>query len=321
MERNIVMKKIILLLITVILILGLSIRSFAIDELNNDDNTNTQTENTNENPNNNENENNNEEINNPENNNQEINNTETEQVSLPEENNNSTQQNIQQPSTQTEVKSRNTDLKSLSLDVEGITPEFSKDNLEYYLIVDLSIEKIKIDAVPEDLKSTVTVRGNSNLEEGENTIDIIVKAESGDTKTYKIHVTRTKDLRFSDASLKSLSVKGFNFYPSFKPNIYNYNLLINEKIDKLDILAETEVEEASFEITGNENLAEGDNLIKIVVTAQNGEAKREYKINAYISSKTVKTQQMNKKQAYVLIAILGLAIIVTGAFVIKQRNK
>lgn len=318
MERNIVMKKIILLLITVILLLGLSIRSFAIDELNNDDNTNTQTENTNENPNNNENENNNnEEINNQETNNQEINNTET--GNQPEENNNS-QQNVEQPTTQIDIKSKNTNLKSISLDVEGLNPEFSKDILEYYLIVDLSIEKIKVDAIPEDLKSTVTIRGNSNLEEGENTVDIIVKAENGDTKTYKIYVTRTEDLRFSNASLKSLSVKGFNFYPSFKPNIYNYNLLINEKIDKLDILAETEVEEASFEITGNENLTEGDNLIKIIVTAQNGEAKREYKINAYISSKTVKVQQANTEQAYVLIAILGLAIIVTGVVIIKQRN-
>ena len=314
------MKKIILLLTAIMLLLGLSIKSFAIDELNNEDNTNTQTENTNENLNNNENEDSNEEINKPENNNQEINNTETEQENQPGENNNNSQQNVRQTTTQTEVKSNNANLKSISLDVEGITPEFSKDNLEYYLIVDLSIENIKVDAIPEDSKSTVTVRGNSNLEEGENTIDIIVKAENGDTKAYKIHVTRTEDLRFSDASLKSLSVKGFDFYPSFKSNIYNYNLLINEKIDKLDILAETEVEEASFEITGNENLAEGDNLIKIVVTAQNGEATREYKINAYISSKTVKTQQMNTKQAYVLIAILGLAIIVTGAVVIKQRN-
>lgn len=347
MKNNIIRKKSIILLIIVMLILALTIKTYATDELNNNENANTNTEtenqaenqnenqsqNQNENPTNNENENN-------ENNNEEPtpppspidnsnkntnsnnnNNTQTEQVNKQEQNNNQQQNNEPLPIIETEEeKSSNTYLRSITVDAEGLTPEFQRDILEYYLIVDLNIEEIEINAVPEDTKSTVIVRGNKDLIEGENTVDIIVRAENGTSKTYKIYVTRTKDLVYSNANLKSLSIKNFDYYPEFKPTIYNYNLLLNEKIDKLEILAETEVEEATFEITGNENLVEGDNLIKVIVTAQNGETKREYKINVFISTINVEPQKMNTKQAYILIAFIGIAIITIGALAIKYRK-
>ena len=337
MKSNIIRKRSIILLIIVILILALTIKTYATDELNNNENTNTETENQNENPNenpaNNENENNennnqeptpppvdnNNENNNNSNNNG--NNTQTEQEHKQEVNNNQQQNNEPLPIIETtEEKSSNTYLRSITVDAEGLTPEFQKDILEYYLIIDISVEEIEVNAVPEDTKSTVIVRGNKDLIEGENTVDIIVRAENGTSRTYKIYVTRTKDFIYSNANLKSLTIKNFDLYPGFKSTIYNYNLLINEKIDKLEITAETEIEDATFEIAGNENLVEGDNLIKVIVTAQNGETKREYKINVFISTINVEPKKMNTKQAYVLIAFIGIAIIATGVIMIKQKR-
>lgn len=219
-----------------------------------------------------------------------------------------------------ETKSDNANLGSLFLDVEGLSPEFDKSIIDYYLIVDLSIENINVEAYPEDENAIVlSIEGNSNLQEGENTITITVRAEAGNTKTYTINVTKTSDIEMANANLKNLSVKGFSFYPSFKSNIYQYNLNINEKISQLEILPETEVEGATYEIIGNENLVEGDNLIKIIVTAKDGEAKREYKLNVFMSSKNVQVKSMDKTPAIVILIVLGISIV--GVSVVLSKRK
>ncbi len=215
--------------------------------------------------------------------------------------------------------SNNTNLRELILDIEGLAPEFDKDITDYYLVVDLIVETINIEAYPEDDNSIVYIDGNADLQEGENTITITVKAESGDTKIYTINVTKTDDVDKVNANLKSLLVKGFNFYPSFKNNIYNYNLTISEKISQLEIIVEPEIEDATYEIIGNKNLIEGDNLIKIIVTSRDGTAKREYKLNVFISSKNVTLQDMENTPAIVLLSILGVAIIGTTIAIAKKK--
>ena len=235
---------------------------------------------------------------------------EPEQTYTPPENNN----NVAQP------RSNNANLISLVLDVEGLSPEFNKDVIEYYLVVGLETEEIKVDAIAEDAKATVAISGNKNLEEGENKLQIVVKAEDGTTKVYTIMVIRSNEAEEMNANLESLEVTGYSFYPDFKRNIYNYNLTINEEITKLEINAKTEIEGATFEIEGNENLQEGENLIKIIVTAKDGTTKREYKINTFISTKKAELFQINKNQAYILIGVLGVAILVTGILVVKNKN-
>ena len=234
--------------------------------------------------------------------------------------NNSSNRNTGNNTNNEQTKSDNANLQSLTLDVEGLSPAFNKNTIEYYLVVSLEVEEIKIDAVPEDNKSTVTVSGNKNLIEGENKVQIAVKAENGNTKVYTIMVIRSNETEEMNANLESLSIIGFDFYPGFKRNIYNYNLTINKKVDKLEINAKTEIEEATFVIEGNENLEEGENIIKVIVTARDGETVKEYRINAFISSKTAEPFKMNTKQAYVLIGALGVAIVVTAVFVFKKKK-
>ena len=187
------------------------------------------------------------------------------------------------------------------------------------MVIATSVNEIKVTAVPEDENSKVVISGNTGLKEGENTITINVVSDSGNTKTYSIHVTKTDDTEITNANLKSLSIKGFNFYPSFKPNIYNYNLIINESISKLEINVETENEQATYEIIGNENLTEGENLIKIIVKAPNDITTKEYKLNAYISSKVVEGIQNNKKEGSILIGILSVAILITTIILLSKK--
>lgn len=329
-------RKISLIILSIAIIVSMSIKSLAIDDNDiSNDNADNNLENNVDNGEDNSADDNQNNTGSEEENPEEKPDNKPEKPSTPENNNNpSDEKNTEvQPPKQNkpnnnpsrneeddETKSDNTNLKSLKVDVEGLSPEFDKNITEYYLIVDLTIEEVNVEAVPEDEKSKITITGNSDLQEGENTVKILVKAENGNTKTYTINITKTNDLEKVNATLKSLSVKGFNFYPSFKTNIYNYNLTVNEKLTQLEILAETEIEEATYEIIGNENLKEGDNLIKVIVTAKDGETKREYKINVYLSNKSVEAQKTNITIAIVMLSVLSIAIVVTVVLIIKKRK-
>ena len=216
-------------------------------------------------------------------------------------------------------KSENADLKSLSIDIEGMTPNFDKTVTDYYLTVELDVEEINVSAVADDSSATVAVSGNTNLKEGENIINIIVTAEDGSTKTYVIHVTKTDDIEATNANLKSLEVIRFEIYPTFKSDVYNYSIIIDEKISKLEILAETENENAKYVIEGNEDLKEGSNLIKIIVTAANGETIKEYKINVFISTGNSEGLRESRMEGFTILGILGAAILITIIAMIKKK--
>jgi len=220
------------------------------------------------------------------------------------------------------VKSSNANLKELKLDVEGLTPDFNQNTTEYYLIVDLSVENIQVTAIAADNKAKVAVKGNKMLEEGENTITITVTAEDETTKNYYIYVTKIDNIELANAELASLEIPGFSIYPSFKSNIFSYNLNINESINNIEITATPQREKATVLIEGNENLQEGENLIKIIVTAEDGTTIRTYKINTYIdSSAKVIVEEENKVPAIILIIVLSVCIIGLGTFIVIKKRK
>lgn len=216
-------------------------------------------------------------------------------------------------------KSKDANLKELKIDKEGMTPEFDKDVTEYYLTTDLKVEQITVTATPSDEKAKVTVTGNKKLKEGKNIITITVKAEDGTNKKYYIYVTKVDDVEKANADLKSLEITNYDLSPKFKANIYQYNLNIGEDIQTLEIKAEAEKENAKVEIEGNSNLQEGENIIKIKVTAEDGETVRTYKINTYISSKKVEVEKESKLPAIILLIVTGSGIIVLGLFLIKKK--
>ncbi len=143
------------------------------------------------------------------------------------------QSQIQEPETSTEQpttyhqetytyeqKSDNNYLRFLEIKNVDIEPEFDKKTTEYYVVVDLSVDELEITATAEDSNATVKISGNTQLEEGENTIIIVVTAEDSTERTYKIIVTKTDNAELVNANLKSLYVKGFEIYPTFSSKIY-----------------------------------------------------------------------------------------------------
>ena len=84
--------------------------------------------------------------------------------------------------------SSNNFLKSLSVEGYSLNPEFNKDKLEYSLDVASNVESINIKATAEDSTAKITGIGNINVTEGINTLNVVVSAENGSTKTYVIKV-------------------------------------------------------------------------------------------------------------------------------------
>lgn len=97
-------------------------------------------------------------------------------------------------------ESSNTNLKDLIIDIEGF--EFNNKTLEYKLEVDFTTEVIHISASAEDDKAIVTGAGAKALKVGENNYSIIITAEDGTTKEYKITIIRDEPLTMDHVEIQ-----------------------------------------------------------------------------------------------------------------------
>lgn len=85
--------------------------------------------------------------------------------------------------------SSNNYLKSLGIEGYSISPDFSKDILEYSIEVPNGTEKVNIIFDKEDSTSSVSGAGEINVNEGSNKIEVKVTAENGNVRTYVINIT------------------------------------------------------------------------------------------------------------------------------------
>ncbi len=116
---------------------------------------------------------------------------------------------------QTSQSSDNT-LKSIVLSNGSLSPAFSPKIKNYTATVDNSVTSLSISATPANSAAKVTaVTGNDNLQVGENTITITVKAENGVTTTYTIVVTRREatdpDNSENTEEAKTYEINGSNW--------------------------------------------------------------------------------------------------------------
>lgn len=177
------------------------------------------------------------------------------------------------------VSDDNTNLSILRLDQEGISPDFDKDIKEYYFVANNTINDLGITAIPENPGATVTIIGNKNLKIGENTIDIKVEAkDKSKSSIYKIYVSKTNNIELANANLETLAIRQGDLEPEFDSNMTKYKVEIANNIDKIDILAIPQRENATVKIIGNGDMKEGDNQIQIVVLAENGTTNKKYDV-------------------------------------------
>jgi len=125
----------------------------------------------------------------------------------------------------TEEASDNARLGTLKVNPTGLVPEFAPETTRYELEVGSEIHSLVISAVPEDPGATVTVTGNQDFAEGENLVEITVKAENSDTQVYEIYVKKEKSILDEDALDKEQEIsqtfqvkqagEGFEIYGNY----------------------------------------------------------------------------------------------------------
>ncbi|MBE6141103.1 MAG: hypothetical protein E7172_06230 [Firmicutes bacterium] len=84
--------------------------------------------------------------------------------------------------------SKDNTLKSLTVEGYELTPSFSKDTLEYSLIVPEDTKEITIDGQKNDNTATINGLGKFEVTQGTNTFEITVKAQNGSERIYKITI-------------------------------------------------------------------------------------------------------------------------------------
>lgn len=175
------------------------------------------------------------------------------------------------------AKSTDANLSSLIVNPGELVPVFSKETRNYNVTVDGSVTSINVNATPLSKYAKVeSITGNTNLNFGNNQVEVVVKAESGNTVTYTINVERKK---YDIALLDDIKVDGVSI-DNFNKNTFEYTL---DKVpfskNKINVDATKTNELSTVKGLGDIELKTGDNQIVIEVTAHNGITKNTYKLN------------------------------------------
>lgn len=227
----------------------------------------------------------------------------------------------------TNIDNINTKLKILRVNYVGISPEFNQDVMEYYLIVDGSVNNLEIIAVPEDDRANIEVLGNDNLQYGQNLIKINVYLNN-QTRVYNINVTKTDNFEIANANLETLAIYNEILNPEFDRNITIYNLEVSNNTNNLNILAIPQNEKAIVEITGNNEINVGENQIEILVMAEDRITTKKYILNVYKrnvsedtqyeAEKTVQAERLSlllnknipRNNQYIIIAVISVSFFI-----------
>ena len=255
----------------------------------------------------------------------------------------------------TTAKSSNTNLSNLGIrpnDFTGFTPT----RTSYSVTVPNNVTSVEVYASKGQSGQTISGTGTKNLSEGTNTFNVIVTAEDGvTTKTYTIAVTREPAEETEDPEepeeempeeqpeenteivngnsvfgLSSLEIDGIELSPKFSTEVYEYTAkLVGEK-ETLDIKTNATEENSKIEITGNEGLKEGENVITILVTNEAGDKTAAYQIKltktlvdeeALAKQQELEKQEQNRKIIIICSAVAVVLVIIIILIWRHRRNK
>lgn len=184
--------------------------------------------------------------------------------------------------------SQNNNLSSLKIDGVNLSPSFGRDTLSYNAgEVDYSVSKLNVTAVAEDSSSNVKISGNQ-LSVGSNTVSIVVTAQNGSAKTYKISVTRKKDPNYvagSNASLSEITLSAGTLSPEFSADITEYVVYVPYEVKSISAKG-TAADSKAQGVTNCDDaeIKLGENLISVIGKAEDGTEKK-YNITVIVMPK------------------------------------
>ena len=187
--------------------------------------------------------------------------------------------------------STNADLSSLTLSSGPLNEGFDPARTSYTQNVVQSVTSIQVTPIVTDATATITVNNNNvpsgqasapiPLLAGSNIITIVVTAQNGATKTYTIQVEQF--VPSTNANLSNLTVSSGPLNEGFDPARTSYTQNVVQSVTSIQVTPT--VTDATATITVNNDyvssgqasapipLQAGNNIISVVVTAQDGTTK------------------------------------------------
>ncbi len=193
--------------------------------------------------------------------------------------------------------SSNATLSGIFIDGEEL-PGFEPTVTGYTYNLPYRRSHVTVTAAVYDPASTVKVEGDPQLSVGNNVFTITVAAEDGSANVYTVNVIRAaassspspkerEYVRSNNADLRGLKLSAGDLTPKltpdFTPDITSYRAEVAGNVDFVTVTPETADAKATVQVNGQPvkssqpsgaiPLNEGDNEIRITVTAENGSSK------------------------------------------------
>lgn len=151
----------------------------------------------------------------------------------------------------------------------ALDPVFEKNTLNYSITVDEEDSRLNIDGVMETSSSTITGLGDIDVTVFPYNHEVVVTSASGVDRTYTITINKKKS---SNADLKDLTVSEGVLTPVFDKDTLLYTVNVGANVSSINISPSLNKGQ-TVAGDGTHNLEYGDNIIPIVVTAEDGSTK------------------------------------------------
>ena len=260
-------------------------------------------------------------------------------------NNNSSSNTQQQP----QAKSNVATLANLGIKGQYDFTGFRAAKTSYSVTVPNEAESVEIYASKGQSGQKIAGTGVKQLKEGTNAINVVVTAEDGTTtKTYTINIERKSAETTDDKEenteeqpeetsteeeetfgLKDLKIDGLELTPEFKTDVYEYSAELKEDKTSLELTTIATEENAEIEVTGNEDLKDGENIITVIVKEKDTDKTATYQItvNKISNEQNITDTAINKMQLSqnkIIVICAGVAvillIIIILIVIIKKRK-
>jgi hypothetical protein len=188
-------------------------------------------------------------------------------------------------------------LSGLTLNEAELDQAFASTQESYTASVNYPTSTLTLRPVANHSAASIKVNGNSvasssdstqiPLDEGVNTVTVEVTAEDGVTsKTYTVSVTRAAASNVNDATLSGLTLNEAELDQVFQSTQESYTASVGYLITSLTLrpvanqsaasITVNDVTVASDSDSAKISLAEGDNTVSVMVTAEDGQTTQSY---------------------------------------------
>ncbi|CAG7636807.1 hypothetical protein PAESOLCIP111_03786 [Paenibacillus solanacearum] len=192
--------------------------------------------------------------------------------------------------------SANADLASLAVSNGVLNPAFVSTLTSYSVTVSSEVQQVTVTASVYEIGATLKVNGVMTasgqgslpipLSYGRNTLEVIVTAPNGQaTRTYTVTIHRGLS---GDSRLSQLKVNDVQLQPAFDMSQTSYRAAVDYLHANVTVAAAVYDKQSSVSVTGATYdpakgvyampLQVGENTMKLIVTAQDGQSSTVYKL-------------------------------------------